>query len=793
MKNKAKKTIEIKRYSPLVSEGLSSEIVANRNKNKLINYTNIKTTKSYLRIILENTLTYFNLIWLIIFVALIVTSGFTSNLFFIVVIAANTIIAIVQEIKAKKMVEKLSLISSPKTIVVRDGKEISIETNKLVLDDIILLKNGNQIPADSIIIEGNVEVNEALLTGESDNIKKVENDLLLGGSYITSGTCYARVDKVGAENYAQKISKAAKKMQKPTSGLLKDLNKLIKIIGIFIIPIGILMFFNNKNAYDSISEVVAATSASLIGMIPSGMFLLTTLTLAVGVIRLSKKKTLVQGLYSIEMLARSNVLCLDKTGTITDGTMKVKEVYEIKQNFNYEDVLGTFYKNLKDPNATDKAMIERFKSEKDYNEIKFIPFSSKRKYSAKTFEEVGTVVIGAYEYIGLKLTDEQIKIINDYASNGLRTIVVATSKKSIIDDDTLPNDLSLSTIIAIEDHIRDDAKETIEWFKKNDVEVKIISGDNPITVSHIAKKVGLENFDKYISLENIKDEEIEEISDKYTIFGRVTPEQKYLLVKALKKKGKVVSMTGDGVNDTLALKEANCSIAMAEGSDAARNISDLVLLESKFSCMPDVVKEGRRSINNIQNSASLFLMKTLFTILLSLTCIIFKISYPYTPNMLFLTEIFVIGLTSFYLALQENKNLIKGTFLKNVLKKSLINGIILFLNVITLYFLEKYHLITNLEYETLCVLTVACVGFVIILQHVLPFNKYRLFMYLGTLIISIASVIILPSFFGIPIYSWNAIMYLAILTSVSALITYLIYLIGKLIDKNKQKKKLFNS
>ena len=552
------------------------------------------------------------------------------------------------------------------------------------------------------------------------------------------------------------------------------------------------MFFNNKNAYGSISEVVAATSASLIGMIPSGMFLLTTLTLAVGVIRLSKKKTLVQGIYSIEMLARSNVLCLDKTGTITDGTMKVKDIYQIKQDFNNEEVLGNFYKNLKDPNATDKAMIDRFKSEKNYNEVKFIPFSSKRKFSAKTFEEIGTVVIGAYEYIGLKLTDEQIKIINDYASNGLRTIVVATSKKSIVDD-SLPNDLSLTTIIAIEDHIRDDAKETIEWFKKNDVEVKIISGDNPITVSHIAKKVGLENYDKYISLENIKDEEIEEISDKYTIFGRVTPEQKYLLVKALKKKGKVVAMTGDGVNDTLALKEANCSIAMAEGSDAARNISDLVLLESKFSCMPDVVKEGRRSINNIQNSASLFLMKTLFTILLSLTCIIFKISYPYNPNMLFLMEMFVIGLTSFYLALQENKNLIKGTFLKNVLKKSLINGVILFLNVITLYFLEKYHFITNLEYETLCVLTVACVGFVIILQHVLPFNKYRLFMYLGTLIISIVSVVVLPSFFGIPIFSWNIAMYLAILTSTSALITYIIYLISKLIDKNKQKKKTMSN
>lgn len=788
MKEKTNKIVEIKRYSPSINDGLSTEIVNERNKQKLINYTNIKTTKSYLRIILENTLTYFNLIWLIIFIALIITSGFTSNLFFIVVIAANTIIAVIQEIKAKRMVEKLSLISSPKTIVVRNSEEFTIETNKLVLDDIILLKNGNQIPADSVIINGNVEVNESLLTGESDNIKKGENDLLLGGSFITSGTCYARVDKVGSDNYAQKISKAAKKMQKPTSGLLKDLNKLIKIIGIFIIPIGILMFFNNKQAYESLSEIVSATSASLIGMIPSGMFLLTTLTLAVGVIRLSKKKTLVQGIYSIEMLARSNVLCLDKTGTITDGTMKVKDIYLVDKNFNIDDVLGNFYKDLKDPNATDKAMLEKFKTELVYNELSYIPFSSKRKFSAKTFEEFGTVVIGAYEYIGLKLTEEQLNIINNYAAEGLRTIIVATSNKNIIDDN-LPNNLSLSAIIAIEDHIREDAKETIEWFKQNDVEVKIISGDNPITVSHIAKKVGLDNFDKFISLENIKDEEIEDIADKYTIFGRVTPEQKYLLVKALKKKGKVVAMTGDGVNDTLALKEANCSIAMAEGSDAARNISDLVLLESKFSCMPDVVKEGRRSINNIQNSASLFLMKTLFTILLSVTCILFKISYPYNPNMLFLTELFVIGLTSFYLALQENKNLIKGTFLKNVLKKSIINGIILFLNVITLYFLEKYHLITNLEYETLCVLTIASVGFVIILQHVLPFNKYRLFMYLGTLIISILSVIILPKFFGIPIYSWNAIMYLAILTATSALITYLIHIINKFIINKKNNKK----
>ena len=746
---KKRENIHIERFEPSLEQGLSNEQVNQRIKEKLINNTKQKTSKSYLKIFIENIFTYFNMIWLVIFVALLLVKSYI-NLLFIVVILLNTSIAIFQEIRSKRTVEKLSMITLPKSNVIRNGQQIEINSDQIVLDDIICLEVGNQIPTDSIVLSGSVEVNESLLTGESRPIKKQKGEQLFAGSFITSGKCFARADKIGKESYIQSIAASAKKFKQPNSNLFRDLNKIIKWIGIFIIPIGALTFINSYywSGPSTLQKAVEVTCGSLTGMIPAGMFLLISVALAVGVIKLAQKRTLVQDIYSIEMLARSNVLCLDKTGTITDGTMAVKstKMYNAKEE-EIKNLISNVLAAQDTANSTSKALVNYFGNTSNMKVCYNIPFSSDRKFTATCFEGFGTCVFGASEYIKAKISEEMLQDIKLATSQGYRVLVVATSNK-IISKDELPNDLVANAIIIIEDTIRKDAVETINWFKENGVEIKIISGDDPETVSSIAKRVGVRNAEQFINLEGMSIEEVKKVAEKYTVFGRVTPEQKHAIIQQLKLKN-VVAMTGDGVNDTLALKEADCSIAMADGSEVARNISHLVLLDSQFSTLPMVVEEGRRVINNVQKSSTLFLMKTVMIILLSVILLALRVKYIFEPKNMFLLEFFVIGLPSFFLALQPNKKLIQGDFIPYVLKRSLPYGLLLLFNVLAVVVLQETNCILASEAVTAATIAMTVCGFLNLVSLCMPITKIKTAVCTFSLAGIICGTVFLPMFIGL--------------------------------------------
>lgn len=765
MRKKEQVKQNIERFSPNINFGLSNEQVEQRKSEKLVNNTKQKTSKSYLKIFVENIFTVFNMLWLAIFIALLVVKSY-ENLLFIVVVFFNTLIAIVQEIRSKRVVEKLSLITTPKVKVVREGKEIEINSSEIVLDDIMILSTGNQIPADCVILSGAVEVNESLLTGESKSIKRTENENLLAGSYLTSGKCFAKANKVGNESYVQSLTRAAKNFKQPNSDLFRDLNRIIKGIGLFILPIGSLVFCNNylwakttsgapAASVGNVAEAISSTCGSLVGMIPAGMFLLISVALTVGVIRLSEKKTLVQNIYSIEMLARSNVLCLDKTGTITDGTMSVKQVKcygKTKLNM-VEEMVSNSLSTQPTQNSTSQALIKHFGGNSNLTVKSNVPFSSDRKYTATSFKNFGTVAYGALEYIKASASEEVLNDIKASTAAGLRTLVVAFSKEEM-DGEILPKNLEVVAVILIEDTIRKDAPETIKWFKDNGVEIKIISGDDPQTVSQIATRVGVENSEKFINLEGVSIDEVKKLAKEYTVFGRVSPEQKHAIIQSLKET-KVVAMTGDGVNDTLALKEADCSIAMADGSEVARNVSNLVLLNSNFSSLPAVVEEGRKVINNVQKSSTLFFMKTILAILLSIFCVAIQIKYPFYPRNMFLLELFVIGIPSFLLALQPNKNLIQGGFISYVLKRGIPYGLMMFFGVTSVTLLWKFSLITAAENQTLTTLVLTISGFLNLCALCHPFTKFRTLIVCLSAVCLCAAGAIMPKFFGVEALTSN--------------------------------------
>jgi len=741
-KKKKDKLKEIERFNPAVKVGLTAEQVQSRIDDNIVNVVNSKNTKTYKSIIFGNIFTFFNLLCFLVAAALI-SVGAWADCFFLVIVVANTLIGIIQEIKAKKTIEKISLVSSPTAMVIRDKIETKIPVSELVLDDIILLQTGKQICADSIVMEGSVEVNESLLTGESVAVKKVKGDILYSGSFVVGGKCYARVDRIGNDTYTAKLAAQAKQYKKPKSELMGTLNIIITIIGVIIIPLSILMFLNNYELLGKeIAPTVKQTAGSMIGMIPSGMFLLTSMALAVGVIKLAKKRTLVQDLYSIEMLARTDVLCLDKTGTITDGTMKVSNVIQIKTDLKHtlDHLIGSMLTALDDNNQTSRALITHFGYSKELTATHVLPFNSTRKMSGVSFSNGETYVFGAPEYV-LKTKNAQVdNLVKTYASKGFRVLLFAECDGNL-KDDKIPTKREPIAIVVIEDHIREDAPETIAWFKENGVDIKIISGDNPITVSEVSRRVGVENSDKYISLEGLSQQQVIDAADKYTIFGRVSPEQKCILVKALKAKGHKVAMTGDGVNDILALKEADCSVAMASGSEATRLVSNLVLLDSNFSSMPSVVAEGRRVINNIQKSSSLFLMKTIYTILLSIFCLIVKTDYPFSTRQVLLLEILVIGIPSFVLALQPNNEKIKGKFITNLLSKSLPGALILFINVIACYLFD-ITLGTDDQFTTMASLAITFVGLLVLFRLCKPFDIFRgiMFASMVTLCVLVLSI-----------------------------------------------------
>ncbi|MBR6778542.1 MAG: HAD-IC family P-type ATPase [Clostridia bacterium] len=774
--------VNIQRYNPNPEVGLTAEQVAKRTESNLVNVSTVKTGKSVGKIFLTNICTFFNLTCLLVAAALI-SVGAYSDLLFMIIVTLNTTIGIVQEIRAKKTMDKLSLTNSNFSKVIRDGEEEEIYKTEIVLDDVLCLNPGMQIACDSIVLEGHVEVNESLLTGESVPVKKYKGDGLLGGSFISSGTCKAKVNKIGNDNYISQLSEKAKQFKKSKSELLTSLRSLIKIITVFMVPIAIIMLYNNYTYYTENPAleyslhymVITKTSGCIIAMIPAGMFLLTSVALAVSVMRLAKKHTLVQELYCIEMLARTNVLCLDKTGTLTNGSMSVKDVVLLSKSTDkdVEKIVASMVGAFHDANHTALALKAYFGKPSMHAE-KSLPFSSERKFMGCKFKGSSAYKLGAYEYVMDNPSKELAKLVEEYAQHGYRVLLLAESDNNFSNKNCKP-----IALILLEDNIRKDAPKTIAWFKQNEVDIKIISGDNPVTVSEVARRVGVENYDKYISLQGLSSAEVVEAANKYSIFGRVSPEQKAILVKTLKSQGKTVAMTGDGVNDILALKEADCSIAIAAGSDAARSVSQLVLLDSNFSSMPSVVAEGRRVVNNIQKSSSLFLMKTIFAICISIFVLCMNKTYPFSPIQFVLLEMFVIGLPSFFLALQPNTNRIKGKFLSNVARNTLPAGLCLVGSTIAMY---VYQIITGISTEvlvTMASLAIIVVGFMSLFKMCKPFNWFKSFMYVACLAICVAFILLVPTLFKYVAISYTDKLFLIIVCQFA----YPVYLlVNKIFD-----------
>lgn len=740
-------SVHATRYHPDPKVGLNEEQINERYENDLINTVECKYSKSYKNIFMGNIFTLFNLLGIICTIVLIICKANFNRFLFVLVYFANVAIGIIQEIRAKLSIEKLSLISSKSAKVIRNGIESEISANEIVLDDIIHFSIGNQISTDSIIEEGSVEVNESLLTGESVAIKKSVGDPLYAGSFITSGSCYARANKVGKENYIEILSSKAKKYRKPQSELMRSTQMIITIVGFLIIPLAIGMFFKISATAEDWIAAVDGTVAVVIGMIPAGMMLLTSVALALGVIRLAKNNTLIQDLYSLEMLARIDVLCLDKTGTITDGRMKVNDCILINNNIpnTISEVMGSMLTALNDNNQTSIALNNHFGRNNTLKPLKILPFNSTRKLSAVTFAEVGTYAYGAPEFVMKEVPENVRRMIKQYASMGLRVLLLCYSKYSI-NGENLPSSMKPVALITITDNIREDAVSTIEWFKENGVQIKIISGDNPITVAEVARRVGVENAHKYISLEGLSESDVINVANKYTVFGRVTPEQKAILIRAIKAAGHNTAMTGDGVNDILALKEANCAISVGSGSDAARNVSHIVLMDNNFSSMPKVVHEGRRVINNIQDSASLYLMKTLFITMLAFGIILIPgATYPFNTANMMILEFLIIGFASVCLSLQANNKKVQGNFISYVIMKSLPGALLMLISVLIIEiikpFLQTYYNFPPEIYQTMQVHVMNFAGVIMLFRICKPFNTFKGILYaLILLLLSLITV-----------------------------------------------------
>lgn len=797
--------INIERFTPSIEDGLSIIQIKQRNTENLKNVVNKKYSKSYVNIFVNNICTFFNLLGLICFIALIATKASLNQFVFVFFYIANITIGIVQEIRAKKCVDKLSLIANKNVKVVRNKLEVEIATEDIVLDDILHLGIGNQIPTDSKILEGSVEVNESLLTGESVPIKKQKGDFLLAGSFIVAGTCYAIAEKVGKDNYVETLSEKAKAYKKPNSEIMNSLKLIIKVIGFIIVPLATALIIKSLIRNPSqIASAVLGSATVIIGMIPAGMILLTSVALAIGILKLAKHNTLVQDLYSLEMLARVDTICFDKTGTITDGKMCVCDVVEInKDKYSVNNIISSMMYALHDNNQTAIALSNKFGEEKILNEVCKLPFNSTRKLSAVSFDGQGTYCFGAPEFVLSQTEYKNLSNkVDEYAKQGLRVLILAHSD-SYIEEDNLPKNFLPIAFILICDNIRTDAIETIKWFKDNGVAIKVISGDNPITVSQVSKRVGIDNAEKYISLDGLSDKMVYDVANKYTVFGRVSPDQKAILVKALKDNGHITAMTGDGVNDILALKEADCAISVAEGSDAARNVAHLVLLDNNFNSMPKVVYEGRRVINNVQCSASLFLMKTFFTMIMATISLFlpYMHTYPFVASQMNPLEFFIIGIPAFFLSLQPNDSRVEGNFISYIIKKSLPSAILMIIGVMFVEIIKNVLNISSNEiFTTMQVYIILGIGLINLFFVCKPFNIFKRILFLITsfvvLVLIILCIFNVISFFNsffvyapmMPISSyWK---HLVITFGIVLLNIPISILIQKLFDKIKLKKKI---
>lgn len=698
--------------------GLSLAEVEERKTKGFVNFNTEANTKTIKQIVLGNICTLFNIINIILAIAVISVGSF-KNLTFMIIIVLNTLISIVQELRSKKTLDKLQVLASSKVLAIRDKKKVELDINEIVLDDILCFSMGNQVVVDSVVCDGEVEVDESFITGESETIYKKKGDMLVSGSFIVSGKVICQVVHIGLDNYTAKIASDTKYIKPISSEIMRSLNKIVSIISCLIVPVGILLF--SRQMYlegNTFSQAVVNTVAALIGMIPEGLVLLTSTVLAVSVIRLSKRKVLVQDLYCIETLARVDTICLDKTGTITEGSMEVVDVIVKNKKYSLEQIVSNLNYSLDEVNPTARALKEKFGKQSHFCLKKVVPFSSSKKYSGAIYDE-GSYFIGAPEFLLKEKFRKYQNLIASYTKDYRVLVVVKASNEKL-------SDVVVLGYILLQDKIRKEAFDTLRYFKEQGVSVKIISGDNPDTVYGIAVRAGLSKESKRIDATDLKtDQDILDAVEKYDIFGRVSPEQKKKFILALQMLGHTVAMTGDGVNDVLALKEADCSIAMANGSDASKNVSQLVLLDSNFSSMPHVVAEGRRTINNIERSASLFLVKTIYATILAIGFIFVEMPYPFIPIQLTLASVVTIGIPSFVLALQPNRDRVKGSFLTSVLRRAFPPAITIVLNICIIVMASD---ILNFSYAETSTLSVAVTGytsFILLYKTCQPLNPLR--------------------------------------------------------------------
>ena len=744
--------------------GLTDEQVRERIEEGKVNADENPNTRTYKQIVRENTLTFFNFLNLVLLILVLVVGSY-KNAFFVGIIIINTLIGIAQEIRAKITIDKLAILTARKSIVIREGQKWTVPTEELVLDDIVCLKTGDQVPADARILEGSLEVNESLLTGESDNLPKNEGDELFSGSFVTSGEACCQIIHVGKENYASQITSEAKEFKRHNSELKNSLNAILKVISIIIVPLGGLLFYKQYYlAGDSFRDSVVSMVAGVLGMIPEGLVLLTSVALTLGALVLANKKTLVQELYCIETLARVDTLCLDKTGTITEGTMCVERVepyipgskpaeensavpLEISEEntdqlTEIEKIMAGLMHVLKDQNATIDALRKRFPAKQNLTLEHVIPFSSDRKYSGAVFEETGTCLMGAAQFLFPEENSELTACCQQYSEEGLRVLVLAVSPEKA-EGTELPEGLKPLGLLLLTDVIRQEAPDTLEFFDSQEVDLKVISGDDPVTVASIARRAGLKNADQFVDATTLETEEqLYEAVSQYSVFGRVTPQQKKQMVQALKAQGHTVAMTGDGVNDVLALKEADCSIAMAQGSDAAKNIANVVLLDSNFASMPHIVNQGRRVVNNIRTAASMFLIKTMFSVMLSLLTIFFGNSYPFEPIQMSLISACAVGIPTFLLAQENNYEKIDHTFLRHVFLNAFPAAITISSCVFAIMLVcqNVYH--SNAMLNTACVLVTGWNYMAALKTVYAPLNRYRKIVIYGMQFIFFAAAVI---------------------------------------------------
>lgn len=758
--------VRMERIAADPQSGLSAEQVKRRFAQGENNYKVESSTLSVSEIVRSNVCTYFNLVFAVIAVLLAIV-GAWSDMLFLPIIVANTCIGIIQEVHSKKVLDKLSILNAPHAVVIRDGKRQEIPADQLVLDDIVEFSAGSQIPADAKVVSGELQVNESLITGESDEIEKREGDSLLSGSFVVSGKACARLEKVGKDSYISKLTLQATKSKKgEQSEMIRSLNYLIMVMGIIIIPIGIALFvqsfiYNEGTFHDSITGMVAA----IIGMIPEGLYLLTSVALAVSSVRLAQKKVLIHDMKCIETLARVNVLCVDKTGTITEPGMHVYDfsVLDGADQLEISQLLADFVAAQEKDNATMEALKAHFSNGSGMRAREVYSFSSETKYSGAVMNDGKSYVIGAPEFVLRGQFAQYQEQIATYSSKGYRVLVFA-QYEGTLDRKPLTEPVLPLCFVMLANPIRKGAKETFTYFAENDVDIKVISGDNPLTVSVIAAEAGIVGAERFVDASTLKEkEDYYRAVEEYTVFGRVTPSQKRMLVQALKEHKKTVAMTGDGVNDVLALKDADCSVAMASGSEAASNVAQLVLLDSDFSRMPSVVAEGRRVVNNIERTAALYIVKNIFSMLLAIFSVILMLDYPLEPSQVSLISMFTIGIPSFVLALEPNKELIRGHFLTNVLVRALPAGLTDFIVVSGLVIFCREFQVDLDCLSTSCTILVAIVGFMILHRIARPMNTGHIVMLVGVIAGWILCMLFGGSFFGITGISKQCEMLMVIL------------------------------